>query len=371
MAKTFRVGIIGHTGRGDYGHSLDLGFLKAPNCEIVAVADADRSGLAAAAKRLSAPKTFVDYRQMIEEVKPEIVAICPRWIDQHFEMARTALELGCHVYMEKPMCQTLAQTDTLVNLCEQKHLKLALAYPTRYSPKLTTVQEMIHTGKIGQLLEFRARGKEDHRGGAEDLWVLGSHLMDLFLALGGAPKWCFAQMTKEGQPVEAADIYPGNEGLGPLAGDAVSASFGMPGGVTASFHSVKQMQGNPSRYGLQILGSRGIIEILEGSMAEVHYLDDPGWSPGRSGKEWKRVSTAGVGKPEPLTDERYKDRHRLAIADLLAAIENERQPLANVYEGRLSLEMIHGVFESTRLGKPVTFPLENREHPLAVWQQNS
>ena len=50
MAKTWRVGIIGRTGKGDYGHAVDMAITKLPNVEIVAVADEHEGGRAAAQK---------------------------------------------------------------------------------------------------------------------------------------------------------------------------------------------------------------------------------------------------------------------------------------------------------------------------------
>lgn len=51
MPKTYRVGIIGATGKGNYGHGVDVAFLKVPNVQIVAIADANADGRLAAAKR--------------------------------------------------------------------------------------------------------------------------------------------------------------------------------------------------------------------------------------------------------------------------------------------------------------------------------
>ena len=50
--RKLSVGVIGHTGRGNYGHKLDTVWLKLEETEIVAVADPDESGLAKACKRL-------------------------------------------------------------------------------------------------------------------------------------------------------------------------------------------------------------------------------------------------------------------------------------------------------------------------------
>ena len=56
----------------------------------------------------------------------------------------------------------------------------------------------------------------------------------------------------------------------------------------------------------------------------------------------------------------------LAVKDLLSAIDNDRQPECSIYEARLTIEMISAVFESHRVGGPVTFPLKTRENPLSL-----
>lgn len=364
MAKTYRIGIIGRTGRGDYGHAVDMSFLQLPNCQVVGVADDDAMGLAAAAQRLKVEATFRDYREMLDKTKPDIVAICQRWVDQHREMILAAAERGIHVYMEKPCVRSLDDADAVVAACERSHVKLAVAHPTRYSPRLAKIKELIAAGAIGKVLEFRGRGKEDRRGGGEDLWVLGSHVMDMIRALAGHPEWCFAEVTQDGQPIRKEHVVEGNEGLGPLAGDAIAAMYGLSGGAKAYFQSVRNAAGKPSRYGLVIYGSTGAFEIQEGMLSTMRYLGDGGWGRGKA--VWKEVTSAGIDQPEPLVAPLENDRHAQAILDLISAIENDRQPLCGVYEARGLTEMIIACFESQRLGKPVKLPLENRQHPLTM-----
>ena len=116
----FRVGIIGRTGKGDYGHGVDVAFTKLPNVEIVALADENEAGRIAAANRTNPKKTYADYREMFSQEKLDVVAICPRWIDQHHEMILAAADVGCHVYMEKPFCPTLADCDSAIQALEKK-----------------------------------------------------------------------------------------------------------------------------------------------------------------------------------------------------------------------------------------------------------
>ncbi len=370
MEKTYRVAVIGRTGRGNYGHALDEAWLAIPQVTLVGVADDNMAGLAAAAKRLKVKQTFRDWRKLLEETNPDIVAICPRWIDQHAQMALAAAQRGIHIFIEKPFCRTLAEADRIADACHKTHTKLVIAHPTRYSPTVQTVKKLIQDGAIGRVLEYRGRGKEDsRRGGGEDLWVLGTHIMDLIRTLAGHPQWCFATVTQNGRPITKADVVDGNEGIGPLAGDAVHATYGFAEGCLARFDSVRGTAGRPSRYGLQIYGSRGIFEILEGTLPSVKYLNDPSWSPGRSGKEWQNVSSAGIGKPEPLKNPKYQARHTLAIRDLIHAIEDNKEPAGGLDAATGATEMIVACFESQRLGRPVSLPLSNRENPLQLLEE--
>ncbi len=364
MAKNYRVGVIGHTGKGNYGHGIDTVWLNLDNCEIVAVADAHEGGLKNAAARLKAPKAYSDYRELLEKEQLDFVSICPRWLDQHRDMVLAAAQRGIHIYMEKPMCRSLEEADQMVAACEKHKVKLAIGHQTRYSPKIQVIRDMIYDDKLGRILELRGRGKEDRRGGGEDLWVLGSHIMNLIQTFGGEANWCFSTVQQDGHPISKDDVSPGNEGIGSLAGDAISAMYGMDDGVTAYFGSHRNTNEGGRRFALQILGSKGILEIVTGYIPSVSFLPDPNWSPGRSGKKWVPVSSAGINKPEPIDDSGHAGGNIAACKDLIAAVEEDRQPEASVYEGRTTVEMIAAIFESHRQGGPVAMPLKNRKNPL-------
>ncbi|MEQ8789095.1 MAG: Gfo/Idh/MocA family oxidoreductase [Pirellulaceae bacterium] len=364
MPATYRIGVIGHTGRGNYGHGIDTVWLEMPDTEIVGVADAQEAGLKSAAARLKAPAAYADYRKLLDEQKPDIVSICPRWLDQHREMVLEAAQRGIHIYMEKPFCRTLAEADEIVAACQKHKIKLAVAHQTRYSPKMQVIRDLIYDGKIGEVLELRGRGKEDRRGGGEDLWVLGSHIMNLIHHLGGEPRWCFAVVQQDGRPLNKQDVAEGAEGIGPLAGDTVHAMYQLDDGVMASFDSCRDTAGG--RFGMQILGSKGMLDLTTGFLPPVNYLGDPSWSPGRSGKKWIPVSSAGIGEPEPLDASGHTAGNLAACRDLIAAIEEDRLPECSMYEARTTVEMIAAVFESQRQGRPVAVPLKNRENPLTL-----
>ncbi len=212
MPKTYRIGVIGRTGHGDYGHGIDTVWLDLPNAQIVGVADDNKDGLAKAGTRLKVDARFADYREMLEKTKPDIVSICPRWIDKHHELVLAVAERGIHIYMEKPFCRTLEEADAMVAGCERSHVKLAIAHQSRYGPKAKVVKQLLESGKIGKVLEYRGRGKEDRRGGAEDLWVLGTHIFDLIRLFGGHPTWCQSAVTQDGHPITKETSPKGPKG---------------------------------------------------------------------------------------------------------------------------------------------------------------
>jgi predicted dehydrogenase len=362
-----RVGIIGRTGKGDYGHGVDVAFTKLPNVEIVALSDENEAGRTAAAKRTNPKNVYVDFHEMLNKERLDIVAICPRWIDQHHEMILAAAKAGCHVYMEKPFCPTLAECDSAIKELDAKNLKLGIAHISQYSPVLDTVKSIIDSGEIGDILELRSRGKEDRRGGGEDLWVLGSHVFGLMRSLAGRnPMSCSAVVMNEGHAATKADVVAGAEGIGLLTGDHVQARYDFDNGVFGYFGSRKGMGGNPSRFAIQVFGSKGIIEMESGYLAKAYILKDASWSPGRSNKSWQPITSAGIGKDEPRKDGTYEGGHIAAINDLIECIRSDKSTKCSAEDSRAIVEMIAAVFESHRVAGPIAMPLKTRANPLSL-----
>jgi len=362
----YEVAVIGRTGRGNYGHGLDVVWNDIEQAEVVAVADPDPEGRAAAAKQIKAPKSYADYRQMLETERPQIVCVAPRWLDCHYDMVLACAEFGCHVFLEKPMCQSLQQADAMIAALEKRNLKLAIAHQMRYSPALAHAQKAITEGMLGDILELRGRGKEDRRGGGEDLMVLGTHVMDLMRLFAGDARWCFARVRDNREPVTGKHVRDGAEGIGPLAGDEIHAVYRFDGTTMGYFSTHRARHGAAKRFGLQLYGSRGVLTMTTGGVPDIWFVEDPSWQPGRSNTQWKRISSTGIDKPEPLKYPGLDYGNRLIALDLIRAIETDTQPKGSMYDGRAALEMILAIYESHRLNAPVELPLNNRRHPLSM-----
>lgn len=365
--QKYRVAVIGRTGKGNYGHGLDTVWLNHPKAEIVAVADENEAGRAAAVKRLGAKTGYADFREMLRAEKPRVVSVADRWLDQHRDMVVACAEHGASVFLEKAAARTLQEADEMVAACDKAHVKCAIAHQTRYSPRVKHVKDLIAAGRIGDVLELHGHGKCDRRGGGEDLMVLGTHTFDLMRHLAGDPRWCFARITMNGKPALAGDVRPLGEGIGPGLGDHITATYGFHGPVVSHFTTYKGKPGAGDHYWLEVRGSKGVIQLGYGVFGPTYLSEDPSWMPGVKKTEWQPITSAGVGQAEPLKPAEVGNGNRWIADDLLAAIEQDRPPLGSLADGRAALEMVLAVYESHRQGRAVELPLRKRGHPLAGW----
>jgi len=365
----YRVAIIGHTGRGNYGHGLDTMWQYLPQTHVVAIADADPSGLAAAKTKLKIDHSYADYTTMLNEVKPDLVAIGPRHIDQHLAMVLAATQAGARgIYMEKPFCRSPKEADEIIAACTESNTKLALAHRNRYHPALQACQKLIADGTIGRLLEVRCRGKEDTRGGTLDLWVLGCHLFNLATVFMGAPKACTASLYQDGQPVTKAHVIDGSEGIGALAGNEVHARFEMENGLPLFFDSVQNAGTRDAGFGLQLIGNAGVIDLRIDAEPLAHLRLGNPFNPRTATQPWQPIHSDGLSPKEPIPNlGKDVSSHTTAGRDLIDAIEQNRPPLCDAEAARTAIEMICAILESHRhAAQTISFPLKTRQNPLTL-----
>ena len=219
MMNNYRAAAIGRTGRGDYGHDLDVAFRGLSGVQFVAVADSDPEGLRAAGERIGAERLYSDYREMLEKERPDLVSVCPRWVDCHAEMVMACADAGVKgIFCEKPFARTLAEADAMIDACDRSGARLVVAH-RRASPYEQHAKTLVDEGVIGEVQVMRGHGKADDRAGAEDLMVLGTHMMDSMRFFAASDvAWAHGHVAQGGQEITADDIHDGAEGIGLLAG---------------------------------------------------------------------------------------------------------------------------------------------------------
>jgi predicted dehydrogenase len=360
--------VIGHTGRGDYGHGLDVVFKSLAGVEVVALADAgaDATARLGAAARAGAPRHYADYREMLEKEKPRLVSIAPRWTDQHHPMAMAALAVGAHLVTEKPFMQTLTQADEVLAAADAAGGKIAVAHQMRLAPAVARLKRAVDEGLLGDLLQIDSWGKQDARAGGEDMLVLGTHLFDLMRLFAGDARSCTARVLQAGRDVTRADARRTGEDIGPVAGDEVFAQFAFERGVNATFNSRGKMRERTGHWGIELVGSKGSARLLADIDSRVFVMKHAAWTDAGRSDMWQPLEAprnpgaggrgAAVGGVDAA--------NRRVVQDWLDAIRTNREPACSGHNGAKAIEMVMAVYRAALAGGRVTLPLNEREHPL-------
>jgi len=140
----------------------------------------------------------------------------------------------------------------------------------------------------------------------------------------------------------------------------------MEKGFPVFFDSIAGAGTKEAGFGLQLIGTEGIIDLRGDAEPLAYLLPGSPFRPVAASKAWIPITTAGIGNPEPIKDIRnLVGGHHGPVLDLIAAINERREPLCSDKDGRTVLEMTMAIFESHRNGGArIGLPLKDRSNPL-------
>ena len=105
--------------------------------------------------------TFADFDDAFARTRPDVVSI-NTYPDTHAAIARTALEGGAHVFVEKPLAETVAEAQALVDLARETGRKMVIGYVLRVHPAWLRFVELART--LGTPLVMRMNLNQQSRG---------------------------------------------------------------------------------------------------------------------------------------------------------------------------------------------------------------
>ena len=141
--------IVVGAGFAGEGHTIAL---RANGVAIEAICARTPSAVQAMAESLGVPRASVNWRQTLDDIKPDIVAVATP-AGAHAEVIEAALEKGCHVYSDKPLAPFAPIARRLYDLALAAKVKHAYAATHRYDPSVAWLAELIRDGVIGQVGE--------------------------------------------------------------------------------------------------------------------------------------------------------------------------------------------------------------------------
>ncbi|MBO4367356.1 MAG: Gfo/Idh/MocA family oxidoreductase [Clostridia bacterium] len=265
-----RTAIIGASGH--YPYAVRGASKRREQMEICAVAAGtkgeDLTGLISSCEEAGfRPAVYDDWRELLEEVKPDVCAVNP-WFCDSAEISIYALERGIHVYSEKPLACDEGTLDRLYGAYQSSGAELAGMFDGRHTPWLRTVKDAVDRGEIGEirLLHGRKSYKMGKRG----------PVYEKTATYGGMLGWIaihpmsWFDYLLERDPEKAVGMTDAsfNNGTGEME-TAGTMLISYPGGVLASinadfFRPEAGLRHDDDR--IMVTGTKGFIETKDGNV---------------------------------------------------------------------------------------------------------
>ena len=186
MGKRIKVGLIGC---GWFAQAVHLPILRRlPEVELIALAEPDPDRRQEARRCVPAALLYADYRDLLKmrDLDAVIVSV-PTAL--HAEVAIAAMQLGKHLYLEKPIATSLEEADKVVSVWKQSGVVGMVGFNYRYNAMHQAARMQIQAGKLGPLVGARSvfstptrsmpAWKQTRSTGGGVLLEMASHHIDL------------------------------------------------------------------------------------------------------------------------------------------------------------------------------------------------
>jgi len=144
-----KIGLVGY---GYWGPNLARNFSLNPDFELAAVCDFSADRLARACRMHPQAQLFSSLEDFFKTDLDAVAIATP--VASHHDLARRALESGRHVWIEKPMTETVAQAEDLVALAQKKQRVLLVDHTFVFTGAVRKIKELVDKGQLGRLIYY-------------------------------------------------------------------------------------------------------------------------------------------------------------------------------------------------------------------------
>lgn len=147
--KTAVIG-VGSMGINHARVNRDISYVR-----LVGVADLDKTRVEAVAERYNT-RPYVDYRQLLDEQKPDVVTIAVP-TSCHLDIALEVIRRGIHLLVEKPIACSVEEARIMINAARKADVRLMVAHIERFNPAVIALKEHLCEGELGHVFQVDAR----------------------------------------------------------------------------------------------------------------------------------------------------------------------------------------------------------------------
>jgi len=156
MKSNKRIVRVGVVGCGYWGPNLIRNLRQAPDCELKIICDTSEARLTHMRRLHPYVATTSSYNDLLNDPQLDAIVIATP-VRFHYEMAKAALNVGKHIFIEKPMARTETESEELVSMADRQGLVLMVGHTFLFSPAVRRMKEIIDAGDIGQVQYIAAR----------------------------------------------------------------------------------------------------------------------------------------------------------------------------------------------------------------------
>jgi len=144
------IGILGY---GYWGPNLVRNFAETPGTAVAAVADLDTKKLELVQRRYPGIKTTTHFQDLLQDPTIDAIAVATP-VSTHFELGMAALRAGKHLWLEKPMTETLLQARKLLDEADRRQLTVFVDHTFIYTGAVRKMGELIKSGELGRVYYY-------------------------------------------------------------------------------------------------------------------------------------------------------------------------------------------------------------------------
>ena len=142
-------------GLGNMGRHHARNYFELPGATLVAVCDTHPNSTEEAEKAYGCVG-FSNFKDMLSNMPIDAVSIAVS-TKAHFDVASYCIEQGVHVLVEKPICTTLEEAETLIALAKQHNVTLMVGHIERFNPAILALEKVIKDGELGDICSMHSR----------------------------------------------------------------------------------------------------------------------------------------------------------------------------------------------------------------------
>ncbi|MEK5206227.1 Predicted dehydrogenase [Psychrobacillus psychrotolerans] len=288
---------------------------------------------------------YTDLDKMLtENPQIDVVNICvPSGL--HATLTKAVAKHKKHIVTEKPMALNSSDALEMMEIAKDAGVKLSIVHPNRYRPAIMEVRELMDAGKFGKISHANAtvrwnrgqayydqapwRGTKQFDGGV--LMNQAIHNLDLLLWFMGPVKSVQGMVATRFRDIETEDV--------------ATALIEFESGALGVVEAATTVYPQNLEESLSIFGETASVKVSGKNAVFIDTWDVEGYSP----EEVEALKTKIQNDPWG------KKGHDCIIEDMVAAINEDRDPEVGGLDGYNPVRLIEAIIESSETGKRITF----------------